>query len=216
MIKKKEHKKQYNFSFFFLFFQICISVPLNILTESEKLETQSKHINWKDSNFDLHNLVKLRKDYESNPIISYLNTNHLSSKIDCLGEIYNKSPIDILCIDEAKLDSSYQDAQFEIPGYQRPPYRKDRNKNGDGKIVFIREGLIIKRLKAFEVDISEMICLEVMIPQKVWFITYVYRPPCFHHTITFETSLSDCRKLILTFFKAYFKKLPPKNIEYRN
>ena len=39
---------------------------------------------------------------------------------------------------------------------------------------------------------------------------------CFHHTATFETSLSDCHKLILTFFKAYFKKLPPKNTEYRN
>ena len=39
---------------------------------------------------------------------------------------------------------------------------------------------------------------------------------CFHHTTTFETGLSDCHKLILTFFKAYFKKLPPKNIEHRN
>ena len=38
----------------------------------------------------------------------------------------------------------------------------------------------------------------------------------FHHTDTFETGLSDCHKLILTFFKAYFKKLPPKNIEDRN
>ena len=39
---------------------------------------------------------------------------------------------------------------------------------------------------------------------------------CFHHAATFEAGLSDCHKLILTFFKAYFKKLPPKNIEYRN
>ena len=38
----------------------------------------------------------------------------------------------------------------------------------------------------------------------------------FHHTASFETGLSDCHKLILTFFKTYFKKLPPKNIEYRN
>ena len=39
---------------------------------------------------------------------------------------------------------------------------------------------------------------------------------CFHHTAIFETDLSDCHNLILRFFKAYFKKLPPKNIEYRN
>ena len=38
----------------------------------------------------------------------------------------------------------------------------------------------------------------------------------FSHTATFETGLSDCCKLILTFFKTYLKKLPPKNIDYRN
>ena len=54
---------------------------LNIFTESEKLETQSKQINWKGSNFDLHDLMNLRKDYENNPIIVYLNISHLSSKL---------------------------------------------------------------------------------------------------------------------------------------
>ena len=46
-----------------------VNSNLNIFTESEKLETQSKHVNRKASNFDLHNLVKLLKDYENNPII---------------------------------------------------------------------------------------------------------------------------------------------------
>ena len=99
------------------------------------IETQSKHKNRKGSNFDLHDLVNLRKDYENNPIIGYRNINHLSSKTDYLREICSKSTIDILCIDETKLDSSYPDAQFEIPGYQYTPYCKDRNKNEDGKIV---------------------------------------------------------------------------------
>lgn len=38
----------------------------------------------------------------------------------------------------------------------------------------------------------------------------------FNHTTTFQTGLSDRHKLILTFFKPYFRKLPPKNIKYRN
>ena len=37
----------------------------------------------------------------------------------------------------------------------------------------------------------------------------------FYHTAIFETVLCDCHKLTLTFFKAYFKKRPPKNFEYR-
>ena len=52
------------------------------------------------------------------------------------------------------MDSSYPYAEFEIPGYQYPPYHKDKNKNGNEKIVFIREDLITKRLKVFEGDIS--------------------------------------------------------------
>ena len=102
---------------------------------------------------------------KNNPIIGYLNINHLASEIDYLREICSKLPIDILCIDDTKLDSSYPDAQFEIPGYQYPPYRKYRNKHGGGKIDFIREG---KGLKAFEGDISETVCLEVTISKKVF------------------------------------------------
>ena len=94
-----------------------VNSNLNIFTESEKLEKQSKHINRKDSNFDLHDLVKLRKDYENNSIIGYLDIKHLSSKTDYLRDICSRSSIDILCIDETKLYSSYPDAQFEISGY---------------------------------------------------------------------------------------------------
>ena len=38
----------------------------------------------------------------------------------------------------------------------------------------------------------------------------------FHHNATFESGLSNCHKMILTFFRAHFKKLPHKNIEDRN
>ena len=44
-------------------------------------------------------------------------------------------------VDETKLDSSYPDAQFQRNDYQFPPFRRDRNKYEDGKIVFIRQGL---------------------------------------------------------------------------
>ena len=35
---------------------------LNIFTESEKLETEDKHMNRKGSSFGLHGLIKLQKD----------------------------------------------------------------------------------------------------------------------------------------------------------
>ena len=42
-----------------------VNSNLNIFTESEKLEPQSKNTNGKDSNLDLHDLVKPWKDYET-------------------------------------------------------------------------------------------------------------------------------------------------------
>ena len=47
---------------------------------------------------------KTRKTYEKNLIIGYLNINSLRTKILNLKEILHKAPIDILCIDETKLD----------------------------------------------------------------------------------------------------------------
>ena len=45
---------------------------------------------------------------------------------------------------------------------------------------------------------------------------FTSRPNKFDSTNVIETGPSDCQKLIASFFNAYFKKLPPKIIEYRN
>ena len=88
---------------------------------------------------------------DSNPIVAYLNINSLGEKINHLHEIRKESTIDILCVDETKLDYSYSDAQFQINDYQFPPFKRERKKYGGGKIVFIRQGLITGRLPKFEI-----------------------------------------------------------------
>ena len=89
-------------------------------------------------------LKKLRKENPNNPNIAYLNINSLREKIISLQEICLKSSIDILCVDKTKLDASYPNAQFHIEGYQFPPFRRDRNKHGGRKMVFVRNSIIIK------------------------------------------------------------------------
>ena len=96
---------------------------------------------------DLSGLVKLRKDHIDNPSIGYQNVNSLSEKIIYLREICLKTLIDILCVNETKLDSSYPNPQFHIDGYQFPSFCKDRNKYGGGKMVYIKDGTIAKRLE---------------------------------------------------------------------
>ena len=165
-------------------------------------------------------------------------------------------------------------------------------------MVFVKNGLITKRLYTFETPHAETICLELNISGRKWFILFAYRPEsinrdlffneifatlgkatqkydyiilagdlnvdmdipqadkkgflsdlcdtfslsnlintktctkkfegssidvfltnhprCFQNTCVIETSLSDHHKLIGSFLKSKFQRLPPKNIEYRD
>ena len=74
----------------------------------------------------------------------------MRNKINDLRKIRRKTQIHVLCKDETKLDESFPDAQFHIESYQFPAFRKDRNKNGGAKIVYVKEGLIAKRILEYE------------------------------------------------------------------
>ena len=71
-------------------------------------------------------------------------TNHSGSSINSLtqqitGNVY------ILKISETKLDSSFPERQFLIPGYSAP-YRIDRNCHGEGIMLFVSEDIPSKLL----------------------------------------------------------------------
>ena len=95
---------------------------------------------------NLDGLNRPCKEHQNNPIIGYLDINSFRNKINDLRKTCRKTQINVLCIDETKLDELFPDAQFHIEGYQYPALRKDRNKNGGGKIVYVKEGLIPKRI----------------------------------------------------------------------
>ena len=98
-------------------------------------------------NLDIDGIIHLRINNPFNTIVGYLNINSLRNKIDDLREVCKKVEIDILCIDETKLDDSFTDSQFKIKGYQFPFLRKDRDNRAGEKFVFIKQGLIVNRLK---------------------------------------------------------------------
>ena len=82
-----------------------------------------------------------------------------------------------MCIDETKIDPSFPDAQFHTDGYQFLPFRRDRNKKGGGKIVFVRQTIIARRMKELEGKTSELICIELTFSEKNWLVVFAYRPP---------------------------------------
>ena len=94
-----------------------LGVGSDKITADHNLTNQRQNISQNVSEIfhsDLKRLKVLRVENDSNPIVAYLNINSLGEKINHLLEICKDSPIDILCVDEIKLDSSYHDVQFQI------------------------------------------------------------------------------------------------------
>ena len=95
--------------------------------------------------------------------------------MDIAQTVQNKF-CDIFMISETKLDDSYHTAQFGHPGYNI--YRKDRDKNGGGILVYTRAELPIRRLVNIEPTNIEGIVLEATFSKTKWAIVTTFIPPC--------------------------------------
>ena len=84
--------------------------------------------------------------------------------------------IDILAINETRLDESIIDREIGIPGYTLE--RKDRNRNGGGVALYIRNSLNYERMYEYNEDQLEWLCIKVTKPKSKPFIVGTwYRPP---------------------------------------
>ena len=63
--------------------------------------------------------------------------------------------------------------------------------------------------------ISEVTCINSSVGSSIDMML-TNRRRIFHHASLFETSMSDCHKLILSLFRAFFKRIPAKTKEYCN
>ena len=70
----------------------------------------------------------LRSKHPKNVFLRHLNVNSLRNKFESINELI-KHTFDIFFVSESKLDSSFPDSQFSIPGYHI--VRKDREKKQD-------------------------------------------------------------------------------------
>ena len=89
-------------------------------------------------------LSKLRKRNPNKLIIGSININFLAAKFEAIKELI-KSKLDILVLQETKIDCTYSTAQFLIEGFEQP-FRLDRNKNGGGVMIYIKDNLPCKQI----------------------------------------------------------------------
>ena len=74
--------------------------------------------------------------------IASINLASLYKNIDQLRIYMLSKTVDILAINETRLDSSIQNGEVSIPGYTLE--RKDRNRNGGGVALYIRDSINYK------------------------------------------------------------------------
>ena len=90
-------------------------------------------------------LNEIRMKFVKNVIIGHLNINALANKSDALNLII-RDKLDILVLCETKLDASFIERQFFLTGFKKP-YRLDRNKDGGGVMVYVRDDIPSVELK---------------------------------------------------------------------
>ena len=93
---------------------------------------------------NVSHLGNLRSKNPKNIIFSYININSIRNKFENLCDIVGNN-VDVLSIAETKLDSSFPNAQFLLPGFHKP-LRLDIIHRSGGLLVYIKASLPSKIL----------------------------------------------------------------------
>ena len=108
--------------------------------------------------------------------IALLNVNSLTKHIYELKVFLANKPLDVLAINESKLDLVDSDRIVNLEGYNI--VRRDRNKHGGGVCFYLRNIITFCRQYPLENDDLELIALEIQKANSCPFLIATwYRPP---------------------------------------
>ena len=118
----------------------------------------------------------LRIKYPKNVVISYLNINSIRNKFENFSSIIEKH-VDVLVIAETKLDETFENCQFHIPGFKEP-YRLDVSSNSGGLLVYINDQIPSRLLTGIDVPCDvQVLPIELNLKKTKWLLLPAYRPP---------------------------------------
>ena len=142
------------------------------------------------------NLKFIRKGNFNRLVLAHININSIRNKFDNLVlQIANN--VFILMISEKKLDNSFSEGQFLIPGYSSP-YRLNRNCRGGGIMMYIREDTPSKLLP-IENQPIEGFYVEINLRKKKWLLCGTYIP----HRNNIAIHLDSLSKKVALYSSAY-------------
>ena len=106
---------------------------------------------------------------------------------------------DILCINETRLNKTIKNSEIGLQGYDLT--RRDRNRNGGGVAIYVRNNISYMERSALVPENVEALCIEVKKPNaKPILISTWYRPP-------------NSNSEILDFFEIFLQRIDQENKE---
>ena len=121
-------------------------------------------------------LTKYRANNMNKIVLATLNINSIRNKFSSLAEIVSNN-IDVLVIQETKLDATFPEGQFLIPGFKKP-FRRDRDKHGGGILIYVRNDIPSREVKTFNIEgNTEGIFVELNFRKSKWLLLAAYKPP---------------------------------------
>ena len=132
-----------------------------------------------------------RKRFPSNFVFAHVNLNSLRHKYAFIRDMLNKTSLDYIALAESKLDASFSNAQFEVPGYTI--HRQDFTHSSDGLFIYVRSDIPRRRLFNIEINENgfESLSIEFSIGKVKNTISCIYKHP----------------KVSNELFKSYFSKM---------
>ena len=98
-----------------------------------------------------------------------MNINSISGKFEQLKTVICGN-IDILVVVEIKLDGKFPESEFVIEGHSTP-FRFDRNRNGGGVFIYVREDIPCKKLLKHNFpDDIEGLFIEINLRETKWLL----------------------------------------------
>ena len=108
--------------------------------------------------------------------MAFLNINGLSTHVDELGVYLATNDIDILAINETKLDESIMEGEINIGGYDI--VQRDRKWGGGGECFFVKSSINFSTRRDLNIEDLESLSVEIQNPRsKPFLVVRWYRPP---------------------------------------
>ena len=108
-------------------------------------------------------------------IVAFLNINSIRNKFDQLKILIGEN-VDILVIQETKINKTFPEGKFLIDGFSQP-FRLDRTGSGGGILIYVRDNILSVELKHLQIQSDfEGISVELNFNNKKWLLLGTYNP----------------------------------------